>query len=113
MLKDTFRLTERGAACTGIFYNNDLNSVSKVQTIKSSIDCLNKNGGPTFWGMDLEPGDKTPTLAISSIIDLVEEILSEDKESKIAVLSKFRPTVRQIQKQFILHVKPGKKRDGD
>lgn len=48
-------------------------------------------------GMDLEPGDKTPTLAISSIIDLVEEILSEDKDAKIAVLSKFRPTVRQIQ----------------
>ena len=58
-----------------------------------------------FWGMELEPGDKTPTLAISSIIDLVEEILSEDKDSKIAVLSKFRPTVRQIQKQFILQSK--------
>ena len=56
-------------------------------------------------GMDLEPGDKTPTLAISSIIDLVEEILSEDKDAKIAVLSKFRPTVRQIQKQFILQSK--------
>ena len=55
--------------------------------------------------MDLEPGDKTPTLAISSIIDLVEEILSEDKDAKIAVLSKFRPTVRQIQKQFILQSK--------
>lgn len=105
MLKDTFRLTERGAACTGIFYNNDLTSVSKVQSIKSSIDCLNKKGGPTFLGMELEPGDKTPTLAISSIINLVEEILSEDKDSKIAVLSKFRPTVRQIQKQFILQSK--------
>ena len=105
MLKDTFRLTGRGAACTGIFYNNDLNSVSKVQTIKSSIKCMNKNGGPTFWGMELAPGDKTPTLAISSIIVLIEEILSEDHESKIAVLSKFRPTVRQIQKQFILQSK--------
>lgn len=105
MLKDTFRLTKRGAACTGIFYNNDLNSVSKIQTIKSSIKCMNKNGGPTFLGMELAPGDKTPTKAISSIIALVEEILSEDNESKIAVLSKFRPTVRQIQKQFILQSK--------
>ena len=60
MLKDTFRLTERGAACTGIFYNNDLNSVSKIQTIKSSIKCMNKNGGPTFLGMELAPWDKTP-----------------------------------------------------
>jgi rRNA-processing protein FCF1 len=105
MLKDTFRLTERGAACTGIFYNNDLNSVSEVQTIKSSIECMNRNGGPTFWGMELAPGDKTPSLAINSIIDLVEKILSEDNESKIAVLSKFRPTIRQIQKQFILQSK--------
>ena len=105
MLKDTFRLTERGAACTGIFYNNDLNSVSKIQTIKSSIKCMNKNGGPTFLGMELAPGDKTPTKAIIELIALVEEILSEDNESKIAVLSKFRPTVRQIQKQFILQSK--------
>lgn len=97
MLKDTFRLTERGAACTGIFYNNDLNSVSKIQTIKSSIKCMNKNGGPTFLGMELAPGDKTPTKAIIELIALVEEILSEDNESKIAVLSKFKPTVRQIQ----------------
>ena len=36
---------------------------------------------------------------------MVEKILSEDNESKIAVLSKFRPTVRQIQKQFILQSK--------
>lgn len=105
ILKDTFRLTRRGAACTGIFYNNNLNSVSEVQTIKSSIECMNRNGGPTFWGMELAPGDKTPSLAISSIIDLVEKILSEDNESKIAVLSKFRPTIRQIQKQFILQSK--------
>ena len=105
ILKDTFRLTRRGAACTGIFYNNNLNSVSEVQTIKSSIECMNRNGGPTFWGMELAPGDKTPSLAKSSIIDLVEKILSEDNESKIAVLSKFRPTIRQIQKQFILQSK--------
>ena len=31
--------------------------------------------------------------------------MSEDKDDKIAVLSKFRPTVRQIQKQFILQSK--------
>ena len=49
---------------------------------------MNKNGGPTFLGMELAPGDKTPTKAISSIISLVEKILSEDNESKIAVLSK-------------------------
>lgn len=58
MLKDTFRLTERGAACTGIFYNNDLNSVSKIQTIKSSIKCMNKNGGPTFWEWNWHQGIK-------------------------------------------------------
>lgn len=42
---------------------------------------------------------------LQPILDLVEEILSEDKDAKIAVLSKFRPTVRQIQKQFILQSK--------
>ncbi|EGC85029.1 hypothetical protein HMPREF9303_0824 [Prevotella denticola CRIS 18C-A] len=105
MLKDTFRLTGRGAACTGIFYNNDLNSVSEVQVVSSAIKCMNKNGGPTFWGMDLEPGNKIPDVAIHSIIDLVVKILAEDPETKVAVLSKFRATVRQLQKQFILQSK--------
>lgn len=105
MLKETFRLTGRGAACTGIFYNNDLNSVSEVQVVSSTIKCMNKNGGPTFWGMDLEPGNKIPNVAIHSIIDLVVKILAEDPETKVAVLSKFRATVRQLQKQFILQSK--------
>ena len=35
MLSDTFRLTKRGAESTGIFYNNELRSVSDVQTIPS------------------------------------------------------------------------------
>jgi len=105
MLKDTFRLTGRGAACTGIFYDNNLNSVSEIQTIDINIDGLNKNGGPTFWGMDLDAGDKTPDNAINSIIELVERVLSEQPKAEIAVLSKFRASVRQLQKQFILQSK--------
>lgn len=105
MLKDTFRLTRRGAACTGIFYDNKLNSVSEIQTIDTAIEYLNKFGGPTFWGMDLDPGDKTPNTAINSIIELVERILSEQPKAEIAVLSKFRASVRQLQKQFILQSK--------
>ena len=40
MLSDTYRLTSRAAACTGVFYGNELRSVSSKQI----SDELNKQG---------------------------------------------------------------------
>ena len=37
MLRDTFRMTKRGAESTGVFYNNELRSVAEAQMIPSNI----------------------------------------------------------------------------
>lgn len=102
MLSDTFRLTKRGAESTGVFYNNELRSVSETQEVPIVIDVLNKKGGPVFVGLDLKYGDKAPINAFQSILNCVEKIYKEDPKSEIAILSKFRESVRQLQKFFVI-----------
>lgn len=102
ILSDTFRLTKRGAESTGVFYNNELRSVAETQTIPSKIPELNQNGGPVFVGLNMKIGDKAPTNAFDTIFDFVCEIIRENPKADIAVLSKFRETVRQLQKHFVI-----------
>ena len=102
MLSDTFRLTKRGAESTGIFYNNELCSVSKTQIIPSQLSVLNLKGGPVFVGLNMKVGDKSPVNAFDSIFELVSKIIYESPMAEIAILSKFRETVRQLQKYFVI-----------
>ena len=101
MLSDTFRLTQRGAESTGIFYNNELRSVSDIQVIPSKLPELNSNGGPVFVGLDLNVGDKVPMNAFDCIFNYVSKITTENPNAEIAVLSKFRESVRLLQKHFV------------
>lgn len=108
MLSDTFRLTQRGAESTGVFYNNELRSVSEVQVIPSQLPQLNPKGGPVFIELDLKIGDKAPINAFEGIFDNVCEIYDENHKTEIAILSKFRETVRQLQKHFVINWKKTK-----
>ena len=103
MLCDSFRLTQRGADSTGFFYDNQLRSVAEKQTIPSKLSLLNPKGGPVFVGLDLQVGDKAPLNALKSIFDYICKIISEAPKAEIAILSKFRETVRQLQKYFVLN----------
>ncbi|MDD5996580.1 MAG: AAA domain-containing protein [Bacteroidales bacterium] len=102
MLSDTFRLTNRGAESTGIFYNNELRSVSETQVIPSTLSELNQKGGPVFVGLDMKVGDKAPKNAFDSMFDCVSKIIKETPKAEIAILSKFRESVRQMQKHFVI-----------
>lgn len=108
MLSDTFRLTQRGAESTGIFYNNDLRSVAVSQVVPSKLSLINSKGGPVFIGMDLPAGDKTPQKALDCIFNNVNLILEENPKAEIAVLSKFRESVRQLQKHFVINWRASK-----
>ena len=108
MLSDTFRLTQRGAESTGIFYNNGLRSVSESQVVPSQLPQLNPKGGPFFIGLDLKIGDKAPTNAFDVIFENVCKIHTENPKAEIAVLSKFRESVRQLQKHFVINWKATK-----
>lgn len=105
MLSDTFRLTKRGADFTGIFYNNELNSVSEISEVNTSLQELNRQGGPSLLDLRLKVGDKKPENALHTVYNLTERILMECPEAKIAILSKFKETVKELQKTFITRLR--------
>ena len=101
-MKDTFRLTKRGAECTGVFYDNLLNSVSEYQTIPVNISWLKSDGGPVIEYLSLPLGEKSPEIAISFILSKVKSILEVSSKASIAVLCKFKDSIRSLQKAFVL-----------
>lgn len=102
MLSDTYRMTARGAECTGAFYNNELRSVSEIQKVVTSIADLDPKGGAVIKEMEMKVGDKNPQNAFEYISALTKSILLENSKADIAILSKFRETTRQLQKYFTL-----------
>lgn len=102
MLSDSYRLMPRAAACTGVFYNNSLGSASSITEVPTGLTSLDKRGGPVIMNVDMEVGNKAPANAIEAICDLTKDILADNPKAEIAILSKFRETVRQIQKSFVL-----------
>lgn len=104
MLSETFRLTHRGADFTGSFYDGKLRSVSNHQTEPLDLPYLNKEGGPVLIDLELPLGDKKPNLAILKIWECAYSILSKNPKARVAILSKFKPTVKEIQKYFVLNL---------
>ena len=102
LLKDTFRLTKRGAECTGVFYENLLRSVSEYQSIPTNICWINNHGGPVMEYISLPLGEKAPEIAIHTILSKVKEILANSSKASVAILSKFKDSVRALQKAFVL-----------
>ena len=102
MLSDTYRMTARGAECTGAFYNNELRSVSEIQEVVTSIADLDPKGGAVIKELEMKVGDKNPQNAFEYIYALTKSILLENSKAEIAILSKFRETTRQLQKYFTL-----------
>lgn len=101
-LKDTFRLTKRGAECTGVFYDNLLHSVSEYQTTPTNISWINHQGGPMMEYVALPLGEKAPEVAIHVILSKVKDILATSSKASIAVLCKFKDSIRALQKAFVL-----------
>lgn len=102
LLKDTFRLTKRGAECTGVFYDNLLHSVSEYQTTPTNISWINHQGGPMMEYVALPLGEKAPEVAIQVILSKVKDILATSSKASIAVLCKFKDSIRALQKAFVL-----------
>jgi len=103
MFCDSFRLTRRGAECTGLFYNNQLRSVSDVQFVPFNNGLIHKDGGPVILNIEMRTGDKIPLNAFERIFCFVEDIFTQNPKTEIAILSKFRETVSNLQKFFILN----------
>ena len=104
MLSDTFRLSKRGAEFTGSFYDGKLISVSNKQYEPLSLPYLNQAGGPVLIDLELPLGDKKPKIAVSKIWECTSSIMAQNPKARIAILSKFKVAVKEIQKYFVLNL---------
>ena len=106
-LTETYRLPNRGAFYTGLFYNNNLNSKAK-NNIRLSFPEMpnevgrffNPKGGPTLIKTNLEVGNRKPENAIAIAKLLVAHLLKLKEELTITVLGNYVETVKTLQKSI-------------
>lgn len=110
-LTTTYRLTQRSADYTGIFYNGTLVSKSKTNPIVLSgfSRFLHTKGGPTMVLTDMEVGDAAPKYAVDMATYFVYTVLNEQPQTEIAVLTCLRKTTRSLQKAIALRLGLGNK----
>ena len=102
LLSDTYRLTKRACAFTGIFYNGTLHSVADIHQ-DIPIDNLSPGGGPSLVTIPLEPGNRSPQNMIEVVLNMVKSLLSYNSKLEIAILSKFKKTVKNMQREFVTY----------
>lgn len=100
LLSETFRLTERACAFTSIFYNGTLHSVAEKHA-DIPVENLSAGGGPSLIKLPLPSGNRSPQNLIDFALQLAASILAYNSKLEIAVLSKFRTTVKKLQRAFI------------
>lgn len=104
-LTKTYRLPQRAAAFTGIFYEDSLVSAQtepfshQYNDLPQGFDLiLNSQGGPSLIKIDLPLGDKKPLSALQLSTMIVSAFLSQKERLRIAVLSCYVETTKALQK---------------
>lgn len=107
----TFRLPQRNAEYTGLFYRGALVSAKndKVLELISLSRILNNNGGPTLVLTDMNVSDATPQFAMDMATFIVYSILNENPSTEVSVLTCLRKTTRALQKAVALRMGLGNK----
>lgn len=102
-LTTTYRLGQRAADYTGIFYNGTL--IAKCNNIYNDLPSMSKilceEGGPTLVFTDMPSGETSPQFAMMLAAYIVACILNDDKSKKIAVLTFMKRTTRSLQKTIV------------
>lgn len=106
-LTETYRLPNRGANYTGLFYNNTLKSRAKTDIrlsfpeIPNDINVFfNAEGGSTLIKTDLEVGNKKPKNALEIAKMLVSSLFRVNEDLHISVLSNYIDTIKALQKSI-------------
>lgn len=102
ILSDTFRLQDHAAKLTSLFYPTALTSRYKEIARTESCDYhLPYNRNVAYSALDFKPGDKYIEDQIDDIFKMVENVLDKSPKAKITILSKFRSTVRNLQREAL------------
>ena len=110
-LTTTYRLTQRNADYTGLFYNGSLISRSSVIPIVPNAlsRILHTAGGPTLVLTDMEVGEAAPKYAIDMATYIAYSIVKECPKADLAILTCLRKTTRTLQKAIALRLGLGNK----
>lgn len=107
-LTETYRLTDRAANYTGVFYKDSLKSRAKgdIRLSYPEMDTdfaklFNPNGGPTLIKINLKVGDYRPNNALRLSTDLVKKLLATNEKLHISVLTFFVETTKTLQKGLL------------
>lgn len=103
MLGDTYRLNSRSADFTGLFYNGNLRSVANYNEADVRCGNITAEGGPIAIDVQLPVGEKAPKDGLKAIWEAASRIIEEKPKAKIAILSKFKESVRALQKLFVMN----------
>lgn len=102
---ETYRLPDRAARYTGLFYKGTLRSrVAEQQQLNfaplpSDIGrFFHPNGGPTLLLTELPLGDLRPAKAVFWAATLVKQLLDADPDLSIAVLTHYVATTKALQR---------------
>lgn len=103
VLNETHRLFPNAAALTSVFYHMLLKSVADFSYVLGNIelDSIPKNGGCSLRFCSMPIGEKADRNACQETINIVSSLLKVNSKLEIAVLSKFRATVRMLQNCLI------------
>lgn len=102
ILSETFRLQTHAAELTSLFYTTKLNSCNPENESKDGCSYhLPGKRNVTYSPLNFTPGDKSIDLQAGSILDMVQDVLNKSPNATIAVLTKFRATVRSLQKAAV------------
>lgn len=109
-LATAYRFGQRAANYTGVFYNDSLvaKESPKYNDLPSMFKILSKDGGPTLVLTDMPSGDCTPQFAIYIATFIVDNIVKDNKDKEIAVLTCMKKTTRALQMAITQKVRPRK-----
>lgn len=98
-LATAYRFGQRAANYTGVFYNDSLvaKESPKYNDLPSMFKILSKDGGPTLVLTDMPSGDCTPQFAIYIATFIVDNIVKDNKDKEIAVVTCMKKTTRALQ----------------
>ena len=104
-LTETYRLTERAADYTGVFYHNTLKAraskplrTSYPELTTGMAKFFHPGGGPTLVSTALSGGDRKPNDLVALTVELVGHLLEVDDPLHIAVLAPFVATAKALQR---------------
>lgn len=103
ILTETHRLLPEAARLTSLFYNVPIKSLSSQQYAfaDGNLEFAPRNGGTKLIHYNMPKGEKADRLSCRYAVNIISRILEKQPRMKIAILSKFRATVRLLQNCFI------------